>query len=124
MGTSHLSGFATEKASCTLEDILKRKGFQPSKKRSVFITAMRVCAGQQPPGRSLPALMPEGMGPETHLQVAPKLVHPMARPVIVPLQCKIALANQQQAGETWRSNVSRCSNSSRNLRPHWSRRTF
>ena len=99
MGTSHLSGFAAEDSTITIEDILKSKGYQPSRKRSVFITAMRVCAGQQPSGRALPALMPEGMGPETHLQVALKLIHPMARPVVVPLQCKIALAYQQRAGD-------------------------
>ena len=98
-GASRLSGFAAERKDWTVDNFLEHKQLQPSKKRSVSITSMRVCAGVQPPGRAVPCLMPEGMGPESHLAIALQLVHPMARPISIPYQCRVAMAVQDREGE-------------------------
>ena len=87
---SHLSGFGVAPDSLTVKQILDMKQYNPSGKRSTFVAALRVCAGGQPSGHVLPALIPEGLGPETHLQVALATKHPMARPLSLPWQCEFA----------------------------------
>ena len=46
--------------------------------------ATRVSAGVQPTGRSLPQLLPDGLGPVDHLKVAKCSTHPMSRPPSLP----------------------------------------
>ena len=56
----------------------------------------------------MPTLLPEGLGPEPHLAVALKLVHPMARPVALPWTLHHALEVQltlKQRLPVWRTQM-------------------
>ena len=56
--------------------------------------ATRVTAGVQPTGRAMPQLLPDGLGPESHLEVAKGLTHPFARPPSVPAYVSDAIDAQ------------------------------
>ena len=56
----------------------------------------------------MPTLLPEGLGPESHLAVALKLVHPMARPVALPWTLHHALSVQKRLKQklpVWRQQM-------------------
>ena len=91
---SHLAGFAVSPDSWTMDDILCNMGFHQPKNRENFTAAVRTCAGIQPAGRSMPLLVPEGIGAAAHLAVALRTTHPMARPVVLPKRCQAALEAQ------------------------------
>ena len=46
----------------------------------------RVAAGLQPRGFALPQLIPDGLDPEVHLQLAFSVIHPIKRPPRLPRQ--------------------------------------
>ena len=91
---SHLAGFVVTPGSWSMETVLDSMGFQQPKSKFNFVAAMRTCAGVQPAGRSMPTLLPEGIGPESHLAIALRATHPMARPVVLPRRCQLAIESQ------------------------------
>ena len=91
---SHLLGFGTAEDDVPIDEILKRANFIPSAGTSILTSAIRVAAGLQPPGRRLPTLLPEGLGPDEHLRVALGVQHPVARPVVLKAHIHHALDNQ------------------------------
>ena len=91
---SHLFGFGVSPADVSVDQLLIDGNFIPSSGTSVFTSAIRVAAGLQPPGRRLPTLLPEGLGPEEHLKVALGLVHPVARPIRLKQHLHHAIENQ------------------------------
>ena len=81
-------------ADWSMLEVLDQMGFKAPKGKENFVAAMRSCAGVQAPGRSLPNLVPEGLGPASHLAVAQRTLHPMARQITAPLGCSMALESQ------------------------------
>ena len=59
----------------------------------------RVGAGVQPSGRSLPLLLPDGLGTETHLELARNLVHPFLQQSCVYRPVQYALEYGIEEGE-------------------------
>ena len=80
----HFAGFPYVGPEVTVESLLLDMGFEPPSKSDVSTIATRVIAGVQPTGRAMPQLLPDGLGPESHLEVAKGLTHPFARPPSVP----------------------------------------
>ena len=95
----HLSGLQCFDSELALEDRLVEQGFVPSGKRSANVVAQRVAAGNQPTRRAVPTLLPEGLGPENHLSLSLKLVHPFALPVPLPEHCRYACAKRIELGD-------------------------
>jgi len=89
--TSHASGLGVFDASVDLASALGEKDFRPSRHRTREVIAQRVAAGLQPTKRALPSLLPEGLGPECHLDLALRLVHPFQLPVHLPEHCRFAV---------------------------------
>ena len=58
-----------------LADQLEAQGFVPRSRRIANVIAQRVAAGVQPVKRALPMLLPEGLGPEAHLELVLQLAH-------------------------------------------------
>ena len=71
--------------------ILERFDFVPSGKRSREVVAAHAASGSQPRGSALPSLLPDGLGPGTHLRMALSTTHPFARPPSLPLLVKYAI---------------------------------
>ena len=88
---SHLSGLMTFSTDSTLTSLLESKEFSPSRHRTVPVISQRVSAALQPTKRALPSLLPEGLGPICHLELALKLVHPYQLPVSLPEHCQFSL---------------------------------
>ena len=80
----HFAGFPYVRADTTVESLLSDMGFIAAGKTDTAVVATRVTAGAQPTGRSMPQLLPDGLGPDNHLEVAKGVMHPMARPPSVP----------------------------------------
>ena len=85
---------STWQRDCTVLDVIESTQFTPSGKRSRDVVATHASAGNQPKGNALPSLLPEGLGPDKHLQEALKLMHPFARPPSLPLPVSYALQHQ------------------------------
>ena len=94
-GAAHLSGFGMFDTSSSLRDILNEKEFAPSGHRSTTVVSQRVAAALQPTRRALPSVLPEGLGPECHLELALRLVHPFQLAVPLPDYCKYAIKSLQ-----------------------------
>ena len=69
-------------------------GFEPPRNSDASTIATRVTAGVQPTGRAMPQLLPDGLGPESHLEVAKGVTHPFARPPSVPEYVRDAINAQ------------------------------
>ena len=80
----HFAGFPYVSGDVSVESLLIDMGFKPSGHTDVATVATRVTAGVQPTGRSMPQLLPDGLGPDDHLTVAKSIVHPFARPPSLP----------------------------------------
>ena len=91
---SHLSGFVVAPSSVRVDQILGSMCFQQPRQRENISAAIRVSSGVQVSGRALPTLLPEGLGPKAHLEVALLATHPMARPVTAPGLCQLAIDAQ------------------------------
>ena len=77
-----------------LKKVLSEMNFALPRGKDAFMAAVRTSAGVQVPGRSLPNLVPEGLGPSEHLAVGLRVCHPMARPPVIPDFCARAIAAQ------------------------------
>ena len=97
--STHLSGMQMYNNETSLVERLQQQGFEPSGKRSCNVVAQRIAAGNQPVRRAVPMLLPEGLGPENHLSLALKLVHPFELPVSLPEHCKYACEKRVEVGE-------------------------
>ena len=90
---SHLAGWATSTRS-TVRDTLEEADFQPSGGRHTSVIGHRVASGIQPIRRALPQLIPPGLSPEFHLEVAHATPHPFLNPPHPPspspMHCRIA----------------------------------
>ena len=75
---------------------MRESNFVPSAGATIFTSAVRVAAGVQPPGRRLPTLLPEGLGPDEHLKVGLGVQHPFARRVRLKQHIHHALNNQHK----------------------------
>ena len=82
-----------------LLEVVEESGFKPSGRRSHIGTAMKVSSGQQPTKRVMPQLIPDGLEPDVHLQVALATVHPVERPPFVEDHVKAALSVSQLNAE-------------------------
>ena len=79
-----------------MESLLLDMGFEAPGRLDVSTVATRVTAGVQSTGRAMPQLLPDGLGPDYHLEVAKGLTHPFARPPSVPLHVKEAIDAQHK----------------------------
>ena len=77
-----------------IAELLKGANFKPSSGTPVHTSAVRVAAGLQPPGRRMPTILSEGLGPDEHLQVALGVQHPRAGRVVLKPHIHHALDNQ------------------------------
>ena len=93
---SHLSGFGVAPDDVPVDQLLAEGNVVPSAGASIFTSAVRVAAGVQPPGRKLPTLLPEGLGPDEHLRVGLGVQHPFARRVRLKQHIHHALGNQHK----------------------------
>ena len=91
---SHLHGFGVAPDDVPINDLLEGANFAPSSGASVHTSALRVAAGMQPPGRRMPTILPEGLGPDEHLRVALGVQHPVARRAVLKPHIHHALDNQ------------------------------
>ena len=80
----------------SVESLLSDMGFKVAGNSDVATVAMRVTAGVQPTGRSMPQLLSDGLGPDDHLTVAKSLTHPMARPPSLPSYVQSAVDAQKE----------------------------
>ena len=80
----NFAGMPSVDPSVSVETLLDNMGFQVPKGSDRLNVATHVSAGVQPTGRSLPQLLPDGLGPIDHLKVAKCSTHPMARPPSLP----------------------------------------
>ena len=103
---SHLTGFAVDDPSTGVVQRLQKRGFKPARKQSPFAIVVRVRAVAQPRGLALPTLLPEGLGPESHLAVARAATHPVALPFQPAAHLALALSIQQVMGESLLSHRS------------------
>ena len=87
--------FASVPADLTVEDVLGDMKYAQPKGKETAVTAIRVSAGVQPSGRSMPQLLPDGLGPKDHVTVALATVHPLARPPAIPSWCSVVFAFQR-----------------------------
>ena len=92
--SSHLVGFGIAPDDVPISELLEQCNFTPSGGAAIATSALRVAAGLQPPGRKLPTLLPEGLGPQEHLKVALGLQHPVARPLKLKSHLHHAVENQ------------------------------
>ena len=92
--TSHLHGFGVAPDDVPIAELLEEANFVPSSGTSVHTSALRIAAGLQPPGRRMPTILPEGLGPDEHLRVALGVQHPVARRVLLKPHIHHALDNQ------------------------------
>ena len=92
----YFAGFASVPADLTVEELLSDMSYVQPKGKETAVTAVRVSSGVQPCGRSLPQLLPDGLGPKDHVTVALATLHPMARPPTVPPWCNAAFAFQSK----------------------------
>ena len=94
--STHLAGVHCWNTEMSLAAQLEEQGFSPSGRRSANIIAQRVAAGVQPGRRAMPTLLPEGLGPKVHLELALELVHPFELPVPLPEHCTYAFKMQEK----------------------------
>ena len=94
------SGFASVPSEVPLGTILEEIDFVVPRGQELQTVAARVGAGVQPTGRSMPQLLPDGLGPKDHLKVALVTTHPFARPPSVPVHCANAIDAQAVADES------------------------
>ena len=80
----HFAGMPSVDPLTSVDSLLEDMGFQVPKGSDRLNIATRVSAGVQPTGRSLPQLLPDGLGPNDHLKVARPSTHPMSRPPSLP----------------------------------------
>ena len=92
--TSHLHGFGVAPDDVPIAELLEKANFVPSSGTSIHTSALRIAAGLQPPGRRMPTILPEGLGPDEHLRVALGVQHPVARRVVLKPHIHHALDNQ------------------------------
>ena len=92
----HCAGFASVLPELTVEELLDDMKYCQPQGREPSTTALRVGAGLQPSGRAMPQLLPDGLGPLDHIKVALANVHPLARPLSVPVWCNIAFDAQKK----------------------------
>lgn len=81
-----------------LDQALSETDFKPSRSRDASLISLRVSAGNQPPGRALPQLVPDGLCPASHLCVSKQILHPVARPATLPEHVERALKAQESTG--------------------------
>ena len=79
-GKPHAGGLVTTDAETSILQLLTDSGFNPSFHRTRETVDFAIGAARQPGRRALPQLIPDGMGPDTHLQVAIQLKHPFQLP--------------------------------------------
>ena len=101
------SGFAlaSPASDMSLDDVLETSGWAPSGKRSRTTVAFRIAAGLQPRGHAIPQLIPDLLGPETHLAVACTSLHPALRPP--PLFPPVRYAHLHQPNSPHATNAQR-----------------
>ena len=80
----HFCGMPSVDPSQTVESLLTELGFEIPRDGERLTVATRVSSGVQPTGRSMPQLLPDGLGPEDHLIVAKSTTHPISRPPSLP----------------------------------------
>ena len=69
-------------------------GFKPSGGRAVSTVSSRVASCVQPCKRLAPTILPEGLGPATHLSVALQTPHPFSRPPELEPHVEHAISSQ------------------------------
>ena len=84
---SHLAGLLDGSPDSSIRSILDKCGFIPSGKRATSTIADKIVSCVQPAKRVAPMLIPEGLGPTAHLNVAFSVQHPFAR---TPALCDLA----------------------------------
>ena len=94
--STHLAGVHCWNTEMSLAEQLEEQGFSPSGRRTANVIAQRVAAGVQPGRRAMPTLLPEGLGPEVHLELALQLVHPFELPVPLPEHCTYVFQMQEK----------------------------
>jgi len=74
VASAYRSGFALTAADSSegMVDALASTDWAPSSKRARTTIAARIASGLQPRGRAIPQLIPDLLGPDTHLAVALK----------------------------------------------------
>ena len=94
----HIAGWIPIGHLSSVQDSLSTSGFQPGGHRSLDVIAKRVFAGVQPTRRALPTLLPEGLGPDTHLELALQVPHPYTLPAPLSEPCQYAFRGQAALG--------------------------
>ena len=94
--SKHLAGVTLRNPDQNYIERALEAGFIPSGRRSAMSIAYRLASGVQAPGRAFPTIMPEGLGPSEHLEIALSLTHPFLWPVPLSQACRIALENNLQ----------------------------
>jgi len=92
--SKHLAGVTLKSPDQDYVEWALQSGFIPSGRRSAMSIAFRLASGVQAPGRAFPTIMPEGLGPSEHLEIALSLTHPFLWPVPLSPACRIALKKQ------------------------------
>ena len=77
---THLAGFGAPLSGDSMLSCLQSSGFRPSGGRALSTVSSRVAACVQPSKRLAPTILPEGLGPASHLAVALQTEHPFSRP--------------------------------------------
>ena len=78
------AGFASVPAETDVLTVFEEMDFQQPSGQDSLTIAVRVGAGVQPTGRSMPQLLPDFLGPVDHVKVALATTHPLARPPSLP----------------------------------------
>ena len=91
---AHLAGCSAPMNGNSMMSCLENMGFKPSGGRAVSTVASRVASCVQPCKRLAPTILPEGLGPATHLSVALQTPHPFSRPPELEPHVEHAISSQ------------------------------
>jgi len=76
---THLAGLLDGRSDVSVQASLEKIGFIPAGKRSISTVSDRIASCVQPSRRVAPTIIPEGLGPVTHLASALAMQHPFLR---------------------------------------------
>ena len=94
--TKHLAGMMVESPAVSIGAVLESVGFEPAAKRARTTVGSRVAACIQPSRQVAPTIIPEGLGPAAHLEVALSTQHPFARPPSLDAHLEECYTSQQR----------------------------
>ena len=91
---AHLAGVGAPLSGDSMLTCLQNSGFRPSGGRALSTVSSRVAACVQPTKRLAPTILPEGLGPASHLAVALQTEHPFSRPPQMDPHVESAITQQ------------------------------